>query len=66
MRHRHAFRMKLGEQLPAHFMCIIIDGMDNNKTVIPHLAEAPKDVDGTLFNTVCHKEFEYVGTCRNW
>ena len=36
-------------QLPERYMCMIIDGMDQKKTSLPHFQELPKDLGDECF-----------------
>ena len=36
-------------QSPEKYMCIIIDGMDQNKTCLPHFQRMPKDIGDECF-----------------
>lgn len=46
-RQRMHARMSLADFFPDHVLSIMIDGMDNNKTVVPHQATPSKAVDST-------------------
>ena len=54
-RRNHELRMMLGLQQPEHFLSMIIDGMDNQKTQLPR-------VEGKLYSKTLNNVGEFLAT----